>query len=362
MKPIKNGLFWTLQIGLALVLLEVICYGFLKTSSNPLYRARRILQHNEDWGWQACPNLKTEFEGAPVWTESNGFRVESAGESVDLQKVELLTLGPSSAFGWGVAADNTYTAQIAKALHLNYLNAAQIGFSTEQGLLVWNLFLKSQLPNLKYVIISYGINDLDRFRFYDLSFVNDVSYFNQKGLRSKPFLGPVNSNLLTAFNLFENEALLKLDCSPLRTIKQRLSFSEYDHESRALIQALKEKNVKTIFVGTPYQRMPLNKDFQYGDVQEYYQAAESAATAGHCREALSLIGQAKVLEPWRVEQDVARLTDLQKQLSRDEDILYIDAYNAFHDLKTQKEYFVDPVHPTIQGHKLIADLILEKLK
>lgn len=362
MKLIKTGLFWSVQIVVALGLLEVICYCFLKTSSNPLYRARRILQQHENWGWQASPNLKTEFEGAPLWTEQNGFRVENAGETADFQKVELLTLGPSSAFGWGIAAEDTYTAQIAKSLHLNYLNASQIGFSTEQGLLLWDLFLKNKLPHLKYVILSYGINDLDRFRFYDLSFTNDVIYFSQNSVKSKPASLPFNSNLLTTFNLFGNEAWLKFNCSSLSTIKQRLSLSESDHESRALIQNLKEKNVKIVFVGTPYLRMPANSDFQYGDVREYYQAAESAASAGNCREALGFIGQAKTLEPWRVEQDVAKLAVVQKKLSQDEGILYIDAYTAFNNLKSQKEYFVDPVHPTVQGHKLIADLVLEKLK
>ena len=359
MRVLKLVLFWIIQLIVALGMLEVICHVFLKTSSNPLYRARRILQQNESWGWQARPNLDTEFENAPVFTDLNGFRVENSAESVDLQKVELLTLGPSSAFGWGVKAEETYTSKIAKALQLKYLNASQIGFSTEQGLLLWNLFFKEKLPNLKYVIISYGINDLDRFRFYGLSFTDDISYFAD-GL-NRPRDLSLNSSLLTTFNLFENEALLNLNCTALSSMKQRLSLSESKQESLRLIKNLKEKNVKIIFVGTPYLKMPVNNEFQYSDVNTYYEKSQTAATGGHCREALSLLKEAKALEPWRVEQDVVKLAEAQKQLCDEEGILCIDAYTAFDRLKAQKEYFVDPVHPSQKGHDLIARLVLEKL-
>lgn len=361
MKQFKSILFWGIQIVVALGMLEIICYLFLKTSSNPLYRARRILQQNQSWGWQASPNLKTEFEGAQVFTEQNGFRVESATDQLDMQKVELLTLGPSSAFGWGVIAESTYTAQIAKALKLNYLNASQIGFSTEQGLLLWNGFLKNKLPNLKYVLISYGINDLDRFRFYDLSFIDDINYFGSQLNQANPLL-PFSSNLLTTFDLFKNEMSLKINCAPLMTVKQRLSLAESKQESLRLIQILKEQKVKIVFVGTPYLRMPPNSNFKYDDVNKYYQAAEAAASAGNCQQALSLIKKAKALEPWRVERDVAALSEMQKQISQDESIFYVDTYSAFNNLKIQKEYFVDPVHPSPKGHELIAQLVLEKLK
>ncbi len=360
MKILKGLLFWFFQLAIAFGMLEVVCYFFLKTSSNPLYRAHRILQQHKSWGWQARPKLNSEFESAPVFTDENGFRLESPSASIDLEKVELVTLGPSSAFGWGVKAEDTYTAKVAKALQLKYLNASQIGFSTEQGLILWDLFLKNKLPGLKYVLISYGINDLDRFRFYDLSFIDDVSYFSDRN--NLPGDSALNLNLLTAFRLFKNEASLRLNCRPLNTIRQRLSIESSKQESLRLIKSLKERNVKIIFVGTPYLKMPTNNDFRYADVDRFYQEAEAAASASNCQSALQLVKKAKSLEPWRVEADVAKLTEMQKQLCQEEGISCVDIYAHFDKLQPQKEYFVDPVHPSEKGHELIANLILEKLK
>jgi lysophospholipase L1-like esterase len=362
MRTLKPVLFWCLQIIIVAALLEGICFLFLKISPNPLYRARRILQSNEIWGWQAQPKLNTRFEHAPVYTDSDGFRTERASEGAKVEDAEILTLGPSSAFGWGVAAEDTYTAKLAEHLHLRYLNASQIGFSTEQGLLLWNLKLKEKLPKLKYVVVSYGINDLDRFRFFELSFTDDINFFRDR-INNRPVpTMKVNSNFITTFDLFKNEMMLKINCEPLKEIKQRLSLNESKEALKRLILSLKEKNVKIIVVNTPYLRMPANPQFKYEDVESAYKNAESAADVSHCDEALSWIGKAKSIEPWRVEYDVVMLSVLQEQLSKEQGVVFIDAHAAFDRLKDQGEYFVDPVHPSAKGHDLVANLILEKLK
>lgn len=363
MKLFKSLLIWTLQIVVTLFFLEVICYVFLKGSSNPLYRARRILERHETWAWMAQPGLNTKFESAAVFTDQNGFRAEDENVVTDFNKVEMLTLGPSSAFGWGVGAEATYSALVAKSLNLNYLNASQIGFSTTQGLLLWNSFLKDRLPNLKVVLIAYGINDLDNFRFYDLSFVNDLTYFAEQPKAASL----INSNLLTTIDLFKNEFSLKISCSSLSHIEQRLSMDQSAQQTQALIQSLKTKNIKIIFIGTPYLRMKgkgtpyLNSGGILGAAYLYEQA-EVAAAAGNCGEALEFVKRAKALEPWRVEDDVRKLAEIQKAVCKDEGISYVDIFTEFNQLAIQDEYFVDPVHPSVKGHDLIAKRVLEKLK
>lgn len=362
MKKISVLLYLALQLALAAAILETSCYFFLTRSSNPQYRALRILQQNQLWGWQSKPNLDTTFESKRLFTEDNGFRVEQPSKLIDFAKVDLLTLGPSSAFGWGVDAESTYTSQIARKLKLRSLNASQIGFSTEQGLILWNDFLKDKLPNLKYVFISYGINDLDRFRFFDLSFTDDVAYFQNTHRRTNLLIPNLNSNFLTSLLLFKKEAALRIDCSPLKIIRQRLSLAEIAQETLILVKKLKERHLKVILVGTPYLRMPAKDNFKYEEVEKLYSEAEVAAASNHCSDSLNFVNKAKLLEPWRVEQDLKKVTEIQKTISHDEKIEFIDTYSAFNNISDQKDYFLDPVHPSVKGHELMAQLILAKLK
>jgi hypothetical protein len=77
-------------------------------------------------------------------TDSNGFRTDdetSDDASGTPQVVEVLVLGPSSAFGWGVEYHETYAVVVARTAGQGLLNASQVG---------------------------YGINDIDRFRFSGL--------------------------------------------------------------------------------------------------------------------------------------------------------------------------------------------------
>lgn len=362
MKYLKPAIFWTVQLILVFGLVETICYFFLKMSHNPLYRARRVLEQNEIWGWQLKPELNTEFEDKKIYTDQFGFRQESLTDIPDLEKVELLTLGPSSAFGWGVRADDTYTAKIAKQLSLNYLNASQIGFSSWQGLLLWDYLLKDKLPNLKYVIISYGINDLDKFRFFDSEFSDDLHYFKLNDQNHKKLSGGTSTSLAKTLNLLKNEAAIRFNCSALANINQRMSFSESKLALKAFISEFKRNGVKVIVVNTPYQRMPANEDFKYDLIGELYSSVQREASSGNCREALNWLIAAKSLEPWRIEYDVVTLSILQESLSKEEGVTYIDAHAEFENLEDQKDYFVDPVHPSALGHNLIANAVLSRLK
>jgi lysophospholipase L1-like esterase len=360
-KPLKLSLFWILQLAIVFGLVEAACYFFLKTSTNPLYRARRILQENEIWGWQTKPFLNTEFENTRVITDRFGFRAETK-EVTDLEKVELLTLGPSSAFGWGVSAEETYTAIVAKELNSPYLNASQIGFSTLQGLLLWQNLLQNELPNLKYVILSYGINDLDKFRFYDLSFSDDLSYFKNRSKDHGAGSFGSSLNVATTLELFKSEAFLQRNCSSLADINQRLTLQNSKLVLKNLINELRKRNVKVIVVNSPYQRMPVNKDFKYETVEKLYAETEQAAASGNCEAAFENLKNAKSLEPWRVEYDVVMLSILQESLSKEENLIFVDAHAEFEKLPDQKDYFIDPVHPSASGHNLIAKDILSRIK
>lgn len=362
MKQLKVAAFWLAQLIFYIAIIESVFYFYLKTSANPHHRARRVLQQHSTWGWQSQANLNTTFEGRPLVTDSNGFRIEDVSKTINFQHLELLTLGPSSAFGWGVDADKTYTALVGKNINVSYLNASQIGFSTEQGRILWEKFLQNRLPNLKYVLISYGINDLDRFRFYDHSFVNDLDYFSKSSAPGEIGQSKFNSNITTAFHLFKDEVALKLDCSSIVEMKQRLTIDESEQVLLKLITNLKKKNVKVFVLSSPYIEMQIRQEYRRADLEMYYKSAQLAAGRGECAEALDFLRAAKKLEPWRVQHDVVLQTERLRKISNEQGVVFIDAYSILNKLSPQKDYFVDPVHPSNEGHKKIADYILEKIK
>lgn len=77
-------------------------------------------------------------------TDSNGFLTDdetSNDASGNPQMVEVLVLGPSSAFDRGVEYRETYAVVVARAAGQGLLNASQFG---------------------------YGVNDIDLFRFSGL--------------------------------------------------------------------------------------------------------------------------------------------------------------------------------------------------
>src|SRR5262245_46148385 len=75
-------------------------------------------------GWTNKPRLSfrhvtPEFV-ADIHTNSQGFRVSSAGEEYkrgrDMDVFRILLLGPSFAFGWGVDYEDTFGAQLQRML------------------------------------------------------------------------------------------------------------------------------------------------------------------------------------------------------------------------------------------------------
>ena len=89
-------------------------------------------------------------------------------------------------FGWGVKQNETYSEALKELFemkhpnsHIEVINAGQIGFSSWQGL----AFLKNEnLASLKadIIVIAYGVNDTDKFRFFYNSTKADKDEFKEE--------------------------------------------------------------------------------------------------------------------------------------------------------------------------------------
>ncbi|MEQ1723947.1 MAG: SGNH/GDSL hydrolase family protein [Pseudobdellovibrio sp.] len=326
-----------------------------------MFQSKRILHSDRNLGWKLQPHLNTEFYQKSLYSDGRGNRVASKEASGlnDSAYSGVLTMGPSSAFGWGVDFEETYSALVSKNLNLNIYNASQIGYSVHQGLLLFN---NDQLPNIKnfkIVIIAYGVNDLDKFRFYDSNFGSDEEYFS-KYLKTHGSGSEFLGNLGKVTSIFMHEISLLTDCRALIDIQQRVSLQTYLDKIAELVKTIRISGVTPVLINTPYYYEASRITSNEGHIDQLYNEVKVAAKNGHCSEALGFLKKAKSFESLRVFEDVKKLNQSLLELSQQYKIIYVDAFSILQS-QNAKENFVDPVHPSAKGHNLISVAILKAL-
>lgn len=354
MKILKSLFFIFLQIFISFFLLEIVCYFFLIKTENPLYRARKILQFEQNLGWRQKSNLNTQFEGSRVTTNSLGFRTGS--NSSEMADAELVTLGPSSAFGWGVEADDTYTAQLG----LKYVNTSGIGYGIVQGYKTWNHFVKKK-SHPKYILIAFGVNDLDKYRFYDSEPMDDETYFSKTlEVDSLNQLSQI-SNFFTVAALAIQQSRYTSQCQHLTKTTQRATWNQFEQTLTKLITEIKEEKITPILINTAYFLYKRNADYSRDKIDSAYKQVEELALANNCKSAIEKLTYAKSLEPERVLQDVKLFNNSLQAYAQKNQIKYVDAFSEISEFPDSVTYFYDPVHPSKAGHKKIASQILKAM-
>ncbi len=339
------------------MILESTSHFFLLSSSNPLYRARRILQYDHFLGWMQKPNLNTTFENQKIHTDSEGFRISD--EKINLlTNPKILTLGPSSAFGWGVANKDTYTSVSAKKLNFEHINASGVGHSIAQGQRIWS---KIKKVNPKYVLIAYGVNDLDKFRFFDSDSLNDKEFFQHEphALKIDKLLLPSDSAIVISLVL--RQLSHTFYCDQLINSPQRVEWPEYEKILSMMTDEMLKAGIKPIIINTPFFLVHPNPRFKESDILNAYREVNSFAAKGYCKEAHEKLKIAKSLEPFNINQKVIELNRLLKEFANKNNLSIVDAHSLLVN-QNAKENFYDPVHPSAKGHKLIADEIVKLIQ
>lgn len=359
MKIIKNIGFIFIQFIVCGIILEIFCYFFLLNSHNPLYRARRILQYDSTLGWMQKPNLDTSFEKKIVVTDSNGFRLQSKETQPLTSGKAMLTLGPSSAFGWGVSSEETYSSAVAMHFGARNINSSGVGHSIVQGDLIWkNIF--SHESNLSYVLISYGVNELDKFRFFDSTPVDDKIFFKSEPVGLKIDKLHLPSNFIAALSLMIREVFSRVNCDHLVNSVQRVSWNDYEATLSKMLSEMKNKNITVVLINTPF--FLKNKNPKYSDhiIKSKYSEVARLAQEGHCIEAHEKWKIAMSYEPDNIFDQIILFNAMLRAYALRNGLIYID---AFHLLQTNvpEKNFVDPVHPSSLGHQKIANRIINSL-
>ncbi len=107
-----------------------------------------------------------------VLTDSNGLRAPLHAPEKPPGTFRVMTLGCSTTFGWGVEDDESWPARMEAALAAEghpaeVINAGQPGYTSFQGLWLWDRVLHKYSPDL--VIFAYVVQDSRKLPYSDRS-------------------------------------------------------------------------------------------------------------------------------------------------------------------------------------------------
>ena len=345
---------WTLAIVLLLsplALLEVSSRWWIVRYADPLQRARRILTLDDELGWIARSNLNLMFEGKRLFTDTRGLRVPSNVKN-DLDTKQILVLGPSSAFGWGVNCEEAWPALIDGN---TVLNASQVGYSIVQGQKLYERLRADGLSGIKTVIIAYGVNDIDHFRFFDQTNLSDVEYFKQMG-KNELLGGIYASGILSTLARGYQEAAIYFHCGYPQRPMQRVGAEAFSMHLKGLILELRKNKIGVLLVNSAnaINVEPNNSKAEESD--RLYEESARASALNQCARSRDLFFQAKKFESWRVIRDIDRINLAIQKTGTEMNVPVANISGL-----EQKSFFVDPIHFSAEGHRLVADVIKSAL-
>lgn len=322
------------------------------------------MEPSERYLWRMQPEFSGKFEDAKLRTNKDGFRLPSSGEPSespnDQTQPEWLVLGPSSAFGWGVDFEETYAAVAAKQLGKPLLNASQVGYGISQGLRLYGDHREEWKNTPKTVFIAYGVNDVDRFRFFGPIGISDEEAFAAEGtvgqLRLEKWIYRFAFSGLVMRAM--QEGAVRFGCPGKSKFELRQSQSSFFESLTSLVKLVTEDGHQPVIVDSPFL-YPFVADTAKAELAEQqFQAAHVAATAEKCAEAKELFAQARVNEPHRVAVAIANLNAHLKKVAKENGWRLIEASR----LVSSSSDFVDPIHFSVQGHRLISEGVVSEFR
>ena len=329
---------------------EIAARCWIARRGDPLDRAMTIVELDAHLGWRQRPGLDCRFYGQRLRTNERGLRNPPLAEAAAARR-RVLVLGPSSTFGWGVAENATYARRLERLLRqepgsrgaVAVVNAGQIGYSVWQGL---ELYRSGELRSLRpdVVVIAYGLNDMDRYRFAfnspepDAAALgrgqNPVSVRLQNLLSRLQFLQLSRRHLLFwAGRLFHPASAAAWTPHGLR-----VPVPDFEGFLLELVRLVRADGARVILLTSAY-RIP---------------ADSPPADAGDLRSRINA-------EPWRIHKDLEALNARVLAVARREGLPAVDVARLLEGTDAQ-ELFVDPAHPSDQGHALIARALLRAIQ
>jgi lysophospholipase L1-like esterase len=371
-----------------------------------------VLKRDSHLIWSMRSNLETEFFGAPISTDSDGFRLNGhdRNDAPEGTTFRIVTLGASPSFGWGVADHQTYSALLERSLSdkfpgrtsVSALNASVIGYSSHQGRLLFEKNAPHWKPDL--VIVAYGINDVDSYRFFSddgspdqdtrkesdlvvnlhnlLSPLAVVTWMNRLihgtssphkrlSLEDVDRLSAPRSPRVPLKSYLENIAAIADRAiarqAQVLVLKMDLNLprgddpSDSDQATRLVVSAR-----EAIEKGQCLAALPLlEKAAQLNPLAKspHLYAAKCHLDSGHEELAARSFEKAEKTDAFRARRRSEEYNDALHTLSGRPGLTVVDLVERF--TAENADLYVDPrldtIHPNARGHEIIADVIQKRI-
>lgn len=347
----KRALVFLVMLVFWGAVLELPSRWWLRNYGNSVDQIIHALRPDNQLLWRQRAGLSLRLWDKNVKLNEFGFRHEGEWK---LESGGLLLLGPSSGFGWGVEAGETYLAGISRITGEQSLNASEIGFSSRQGLSL------SAMPEMlalrpRIVLIAYGVNDVDRFRFF-----GDNRYTDEESLERLAKNPGSNTLPASAFLYLVNRVATGLraekGCGLAYVPRVRVSAEEFAQNMLRIAGEWKKRGAEPVFLTTPLKGAAA--DVQASTpAEDLYASSAASAQAGRCAEAAELFRKARGLEPARILAEVSLRNRLLMDKARGAGVKTV----ALHTGLLGDADYLDPVHPTAAGHAKIARIVSDAL-
>lgn len=365
----------------------------------------KIIKQDPKLIWRQKSRLNLDFQGTRVFTNSLGLRNRKIKIKKDRHTFRIVCLGASPTFGWGVKQDKIYSSCLEKLLQeskgikkkIEVINAAQIGYSSYQGLVFLKEYILKLSPDL--ITVPYVINDVDVHRFYRS---ND---FSDKDLKPKSKIAISLANFFSRSSIYNWLKYVMFDnqFDPSQQGKgryysgqRRVPVLDYRRNLKNFIRIAKENNAKLLFVIMPVnlpeakelsreqeerEKLYLDKAYQNLEEKKYRLSIESAQKVlkfnpwsskafyclSFCFEGKNNFSQAKTYFQKAKEAEsrqCGRLgkiyNNVMREVAKENNIALSDIALSFGSIsKEGGDYlFLDPkgdtIHPNEKGHEAIA--------
>ena len=243
-----------------------------------------------------------------------GFRGAPIDPSKPAGTFRVFALGDSNTFGWDVDEGVNWPAQLHRLLSASrpgaeVINAGVWGYSSFQGARRFQELLAYQ-PDV--VLVSFGGNDAHQVRVADVDYVkrhDRIEYLSRATKRSR-----VAQLLVQGWDQLETVR------GTAGTLRPRVSLEEYSANLREMIRTGRERNVRVVLLTRPF------------------------------------VGSSTDPASWKTYAPSYNAATV--EVARAEGATAIDVYSAFHD---RPELFDDESHFGVEGHRVAAELIHQRL-
>ncbi len=324
---------------------ELISTWWIEKYGDPLDKTKQVLVTDRYLGWRQKPDFKGKFLNIALKTNEIGLRNKSFSKISNASK-NVLVLGPSSTFGWGVEGYQTYSAALEDLLRkkypgtaINVINAGQIGFSSWQGL---QLYKEEGFKKFKadVLIIAYGVNDVDRYRFFYASPLADKQEFAvpkrawevslQNFLLRFDFISLLSRKTVNFFDYFSFSRKV--------ISSRRVSNDDFARNIEKLIQMGKLNGAKVILLNSVYNLPAFKKAVIKINPDDFEKARQ--------------------LEPGRIANDIDGLNNILRKIANKNDVILVDTKECLSG-PGLKGMFLDPIHFSVMGNERLAEEILD---